>query len=69
MSNKKTPTKLETSCPNCGKQLQRDGELLRCVQHGLFFRYGPRLLVQVPHRDATQVPLMPWQTLNERAVG
>jgi hypothetical protein len=55
-------------CPGCGAPLEREGDLLRCAEHGLFFRYGPRLLVQVPHATADEVPLLPWQTMKERAV-
>ena len=51
------------TCPTCGEPLQRNGELLSCKQHGLFFRYGPRLLVHVARAASTQAPLMPWQTL------
>ena len=53
------------SCPVCGTQLHSEGELLRCNQHGQFFRYGPRLLVAVAQRQANAAPLLPWQTLKE----
>lgn len=53
------------TCPTCGKELQRDGELLRCDTHGLFFAYGPRLLVHAAHGAEAKGALMPWQTLPE----
>jgi hypothetical protein len=68
MAQDPMPNSQGRTCPNCGEQLERDGELLRCQQHGLFFSYGPRLLVHTPQAEAAQRPLMPWQTLNERAV-
>jgi hypothetical protein len=67
MTQDHSPNPHGRSCPSCGEQLQRDGELLRCKQHGLFFRYGPRLLVHVARPTGEQSPLMPWQTLQERA--
>jgi hypothetical protein len=56
---------LETQpvCPTCGEQLRREADLLRCTQHGLFFSYGPKLLVAVASPTVAQPPLMPWQTL------
>jgi tRNA(Ile2) C34 agmatinyltransferase TiaS len=56
-------------CPICGAELKAEGELLRCAAHGEFFSYGPRLLVRVPRQDAAAAPLMPWQTLQEKAIG
>ncbi|NNJ08890.1 hypothetical protein EKD04_000960 [Chloroflexales bacterium ZM16-3] len=67
MSKEKTP-KQAWICPSCGKQLSIEGDLLRCAEHGEFFRYGPRLLVRVPSKDAAAA-LMPWQTMQEKAVG
>jgi hypothetical protein len=53
----------EPACPACGAPLHPDGTLLRCETHGLFFRYGPRLLVHVAHAEEREAVLMPWQTL------
>lgn len=56
-------------CPDCGRALQPEGEMLRCSQHGLFFHYGPRLLVHVAERaDERRQALLPWQTLTEKAI-
>jgi hypothetical protein len=52
-------------CPTCGRDLRCDGELLRCETHGLFFAYGPRLLVHAAHTAEAKGSLMPWQTLTE----
>lgn len=68
MAHDQASTSPGRTCPTCGEPLEREGELLRCAQHGLFFSYGPRLLVHVPRPDAAEQPLMPWQTLAERAV-
>jgi hypothetical protein len=49
-------------CPQCGKELHVDGDVLVCEEHGNFFAYGPRLLVRAPNtpsRDRT--PAMPWE--------
>lgn len=64
MSLHPTPTDTPT-CPTCSAALKREGDLLRCEQHGLFFRYGPRLLVHVAHGEEHEAALMPWQTLVE----
>lgn len=53
------------TCPACGQQLRPEGDLLRCKTDGLFFRYGPRLLVHVARPDDHEATLMPWQTLGE----
>lgn len=66
MTQDQTPNAHGRTCPACGEQLHRDGDLLRCKQHGLFFRYGPRLLVHVARPAGVQSPLMPWQTLQDR---
>jgi hypothetical protein len=63
MSQDQTPNPNGQTCPTCGARLEREGNLLRCAEHGLFFRYGPRLLVQVPHHAAAETPLLPWQTM------
>lgn len=57
------PETARLQCPTCGEYLRHEGDLLRCAQHGLFFTYGPSLLVTVPHTTVAQPPLMPWQTL------
>lgn len=67
MSQREILTAEALICPGCGAQLEPEGELLRCVEHGLFFRYGPRLLVQAPRRAVADAPLLPWQTMQERA--
>lgn len=54
-------------CPVCEAQLTPEGELLCCPEHGLFFRYGPRLLVHVAASRPHPAPLMPWQTMEEEA--
>jgi hypothetical protein len=66
MTQEQTATVQARACPACGEQLHRDGDLLRCEQHGLFFRYGPSLLVHVARTAATQAPLMPWQTVQDQ---
>jgi hypothetical protein len=50
-------------CPACGAPLIPEERLLRCPEHGLFFRYGPRLLVQIPNEREVGEDLLPWQTL------
>lgn len=62
---KQRPMELVRTCPTCGKELQHDGELLRCETHGLFFAYGPRLLVHAANGAEPKGALMPWQTLPE----
>lgn len=54
-------------CPVCEAELSSEGDLLRCKEHGLFFRYGPRLLVHVAAPAPHPTPLMPWQTMEEPA--
>ena len=65
MTQDQTPNPHGRTCPACGEQLHHDGELLRCKQHGLFFRYGPRLLVHAPNGAVAETPLLPWQTVQE----
>ncbi|NJN19333.1 MAG: hypothetical protein HC822_25320 [Oscillochloris sp.] len=48
--------------------MQLQGELWRCGDHGLFFSYGPRLLVRADRNGTERAPLMPWQTLAEEAL-
>ncbi len=58
------------TCPDCGSTLQAEGELQSCPKHGLFFSYGPRLLVHVAEGNVASQskhqPLMPWQTLSDK---
>ena len=55
-------------CPVCGHSLQHEGDLERCDEHGLFFYYGPRLLVHISTQsDERQKTLLPWQTVRESA--
>jgi hypothetical protein len=51
------------SCPTCGAPLSAEERLLRCPEHGLFFRYGPRLLVRIPLEREVGEDLLPWQTM------
>lgn len=51
------------TCPSCGEPLATEGRLLRCAEHGAFFRYGPRLLVHAPSEREADEPLLPWQRL------
>jgi hypothetical protein len=70
MSQDQTPdprARTVPACPTCGQPLSAEGELLRCAADGLFFRYGPRLLVHVARDEAARPTLMPWQTLAEPA--
>jgi hypothetical protein len=62
-----TPT--DQRCPRCGATLTSEGTHLRCAEHGDFFRYGPRLLVAIARTQDETSPLLPWQTMAERAVG
>lgn len=49
-------------CPNCGKKLIEDHSALRCNEHGMFFAYGPQLLVRAPQpEDRAQKPALPWE--------
>lgn len=57
------PAQRSPACPDCGAPLAREGERLRCAAHGLFFRYGPRLLVRVAAPAPPAQSLLPWQTL------
>ena len=58
------------TCPDCGAKLSIDSELLRCEQHGVFFAYGPQLLVRAPRENGkARATLMPWENnaaLNRR---
>jgi hypothetical protein len=68
MSKDQTPATDVRTCPSCGAPLEQEGDMLRCAEHGLFFRYGPRLLVHAPNAAVAETPLLPWQTVQERAV-
>ncbi|WP_298816650.1 hypothetical protein [Chloroflexus sp.] len=61
------PAPAHLNCPRCGQALTPEDTYLRCVTHGLFFRYGPRLLVAAPTAEDHSAHLMPWQTLTEEA--
>ena len=65
MTEKQPIENVYRTCPRCGVRLEPEGTTLRCEIHGLFFSYGPRLLVQVAHPDAPEAVLLPWQNLNE----
>jgi hypothetical protein len=55
-------------CPDCGDKLIKERELLRCESHGMFFAYGPQLLVRAPRENGKHhETLMPWEL--QRAVG
>jgi uncharacterized Zn finger protein (UPF0148 family) len=50
-------------CPVCGTELAREGGALRCESHGMFFAYGPQLLVRVPRNTGrSSEPLLPWES-------
>lgn len=51
------------TCPSCGMELMTsDNGALRCGEHGMFFAYGPQLLVRAPQQDErfSDQP-MPWE--------
>ena len=52
-------------CPQCDKTLQCDNDVLCCDEHGVFFRYGPHLIVRcAPELQAQPIlTLLPWETL------
>jgi len=50
------------TCPDCGAQLVKDRDLLRCESHGAFFAYGPQLLVRAPRENGKHHEvLLPWE--------
>jgi hypothetical protein len=50
-------------CPECGRELLPEEDALRCEVHGLFFLYGPALLVRTPDNNAKlSQQLLPWET-------
>jgi hypothetical protein len=63
------PTPSRPDCPDCGEPLNCVGQRFHCAAHGLFFRYGPRLLIRVPPPPpppaSSARDLLPWQTYNE----
>jgi hypothetical protein len=65
MTERERLTATPLTCPTCGALLASDSDLLRCAEHGQFFRYGPRLLVQVARTEAAKAPLLPWQTVEQ----
>lgn len=50
-------------CPNCGNRLlSGNNGALRCDEHGLFFAYGPQLLVRAPQPEERLADRsMPWE--------
>ncbi len=54
---------INLTCPRCTQALTPTGNYLRCGRHGLFFRYGPRLLLRAPVTDTSDQALLPWETL------
>jgi hypothetical protein len=50
------------TCPTCGRELKKERGELRCEDHGVFFAYGPQLLVRAPAEDSRPAkPDMPWE--------
>jgi hypothetical protein len=50
------------TCPDCGSKLTKERDLLRCQSHGMFFAYGPQLLVRAPHENGKhQETVLPWE--------
>ena len=50
------------TCPDCGSTLVKDRDLLRCASHGMFFAYGPQLLVRAPHKNGEHAEVvLPWE--------
>ncbi|MEN9937960.1 MAG: hypothetical protein RLZZ387_4539 [Chloroflexota bacterium] len=56
------------TCPKCRAALTSDNGLLRCEAHGVFFSYGPHLLVRAPRLNGKgpETP-MPWESRKPRA--
>lgn len=50
------------TCPTCGRELKPDNDKLRCDEHGIFFVYGPNLVVRAQESDerAPRV-VLPWE--------
>ncbi len=50
------------TCPNCGRELRKERGELRCVEHGVFFAYGPNLVVRAPARAEHEAKIqLPWE--------
>lgn len=50
------------TCPDCGGNLAKEQDLFHCKDHGVFFRYGPQLLVRAPEtQDQRATVLLPWE--------
>lgn len=50
------------TCPQCGRELRVERDLLVCAEHGNFFVYGPGLLVRAPQRAKRErSTTMPWE--------
>lgn len=50
------------TCPECGVKLTKTRDLLSCQEHGLFFAYGPQLLVRAPLQDGkSNEVVLPWE--------
>jgi hypothetical protein len=55
-------------CPDCGKKLFADRDLLLCKEHGAFFAYGPQLLMRVAQPVAKNADAsLPWEPSQTRA--
>ncbi len=55
--------KAETyTCPTCGCELKVENGELRCDEHGIFFAYGPQLVVRAPEKtEQTPRVVLPWE--------
>ena len=54
-------------CPTCGAKLTREGNLLRCAEHGVFFAYGPQLLVRAARQpEPHPASDLPWEKVELR---
>ena len=49
-------------CPNCGRELRKERGELRCADHGVFFAYGPNLIVRAAARTERDTKVqLPWE--------
>jgi hypothetical protein len=56
------------TCPNCGNELKSERGELRCSQHGVFFAYGPNLVVRAPQQsEGDAKATMPWEAARKPA--
>jgi uncharacterized Zn finger protein (UPF0148 family) len=56
-------TRTPYTCPTCQAVLSRENGHLRCETHGMFFAYGPQLVVRLPRSGVRQgEPLLPWES-------